>query len=114
MHMGDITALGKLFTSTEVDRVDTGEFVSRVAELLATDENAKAGCDWFEVFVCELEGRFRVVKERHVLLGHQILPWLFDHCGTGGMDIFRTDEGHWARWQGQCVWAYPIYVERKV
>lgn len=114
MHMGDITALGKLFCSTEENKVDTGEFVSQLAELLATDENARCGTDWFEVFVCGWEGRFQIVKERHMFIGHQILPWLFDHCGTGGMDIFRTDEGHWARWQGQCIWAYPIYVERKV
>lgn len=109
-----MTALGKLFMSTEVDKVDTGEFVSQLAELLATDENARCGTDQFEVLVCEWRGKYRYITQRLVLIGHQILPWLFDNCGTGGMDIFRTDKGHWVHWRGSTCWAYPIYVERKV
>ena len=111
--MANNKRLGKLFLSARRRPVETGKFMSRLADILSTDEDAKKG-SYFDVFVCEKRGRFIDIKGKHFFNQTNILPWLFDHCGSGGWEIIRTEMGAWNYQGGGVNWSYTIYVERKV
>lgn len=112
--MGDITELGKLFSSTNGGQIDTGDFLTRLANILATDEDAKLGGNHFNVFVCENNGRFLGVRGKYSFDQEHIVDWLFDHCGSGGWEIIRIERGAWMRQGSSVKWTYTIHVERKV
>ena len=112
--MGEITELGKLFLSSMDGPVDTAAFMTRLADILATDEDAKLGGNYFDVFVCEKNGGIVNIKEKHFFSQDQIMGWLFDHCGSRAWEIIQTEPGTWKRFGNRVNWTYTIYVERKV
>lgn len=112
--MGDITELGKLFSSTNEFQIDTGDFLTRLADILATGGDVKLGGNYFDVFVCEKNGKFLYVRGNHLFDQEHIVDWLFDHCGSGAWEIIRTEMGKWKLFGNRVNWTYTIYVERKV
>lgn len=106
-------ALEKLFCSTSDNCIDTGAFLTKLADILDTDD-AKDSGNCFDVFVCEKTGRFRNLKEHLTFNVDTILPWLFDKCGASGWEIVRTEQGRWGAGRSKRVtWTYGLFVEMR-
>ena len=88
-----IFELMTLFLCSSEGHINTGEFMTRLCDILS-DEKNRGKYPYFDVFFCTKENGKLTLKHHKTLDKSQVLHLLFDECGCGGYEVFRlTEEG---------------------
>ena len=105
--------LKRLFLVQTDHAIDTGKFMTKLAELLSSDDAQFTHVN-FEVFVTKLTCKYgKCLVDVKMLDQTQILTWLFDYCGTGAGEIVKVD-CYWKPTRpGLVRWVYGIHIDVK-
>lgn len=88
-----IPELAMLFLCSSEWHINTGEFMTRICDILA-DEKNQGKYPYFDVFFCTKENGELTLKSHKTLDKSQVIHFLFDECGCKGYEVFRlTEEG---------------------
>ena len=88
-----ISELAMLFLCSSEWHINTGEFMTRLCDILS-DEKNRGKYPYFDVFFCEKENGKLTLKYHKTLDKSQVIHILFDECGCGGYEVYRlTDDG---------------------
>jgi hypothetical protein len=88
-----ISDLQMLFLCSSDGHINTGEFMTRLCDILS-DEKNRGKYPYFDVFFCTKENGKFTLKRHKTLDKSQVLHFLFENCGYGGYEVYRlTDEG---------------------
>lgn len=90
-----ISELAHMFLCSYDEHIDTGEFMTRLTEILSSKEN-QGKSPQFDIFLCSKDkknGKYNLNK--YISQDEKsILECVFDLCGCKGYDVWRLREGH--------------------
>lgn len=103
-----ISELAHLFLCSYDEHIDTGDFMSRLSEILSAKEN-QGKSPHFDIFLCSKENGKYTLKKHISLNEKSILECVFDLCGCKGYEVWRLREGQHSG--GFLFWEIWIYQD---
>ena len=106
-----IPELAMLFLCSSEWHINTGEFMTRLCDILS-DEKNRGKYPYFDVFFCEKENGKLTLKRHKSFDKEQVLHFLFDNCGCGGYEVYRLEGEGSKDVAGHTRFFYGIWICR--
>lgn len=104
-----ISELAHLFLCSQEGHIDTGAFMTRLAEILS-DEKNKGKEPKFDVFLCTKENGGFNLHSHAEFNRNTIMECVFDLCGCRGFEVWRLLEGqHRGGFLFYEIWLYTTH-----